>query len=265
MKKMKKKLNLIKLAVIFSGVAITSGLAWAHETHAEGHSHEISAIGKPGLAAKVSRTVTIEMTDDMRFSPANISVKQGETVRFIVKNSGKLKHEFTLGTEKSLKEHYEVMKKFPEMEHDEPNTANVAAGMSGEVIWHFTQTGIIHFACLHPGHYEAGMKGFVKVAGAKTANKANTQVSPSRKTSTTSSSVIAKESAEKMGAQMKDLHEMHDKMKDANTPEERQALMEAQMKAMQNGMPADMAARQQAMEKRMEMMQDHVPATAPAR
>lgn len=138
---------------------------------ADGHSHNHGAIGVPGKAAKVNRTVEVDMTDAMRFNPSSVPVKQGETIRFVVKNSGKLKHEFVLGTEKELKEHYEVMKKFPEMEHDDPNMVTVAPGATGEVIWRFTKSGTVDFACLQPGHYDAGMKGSVKVAGGKAAAK----------------------------------------------------------------------------------------------
>jgi uncharacterized cupredoxin-like copper-binding protein len=140
-------------------------VALAAGSHAGGHDD--SAIGEPGKAAQVSRTVQIDMTDAMRFSPASISVKQGETIRFIVKNSGKVKHELVLGSEKELKEHYEVMKKHPEMEHDDPNMVTVAPGKTGEMIWRFTKSGKVDFACLQPGHYEAGMKGQVKVAAGK--------------------------------------------------------------------------------------------------
>ena len=139
---------------------------------ADGHAHEhghgdADAIGTPGKAAKVTRTVTVDMTDAMRFTPASISAKQGETIRFTVKNSGKVKHEFVLGTEKELKEHYELMKKFPEMEHSDPQMVTVAPGQTGEVIWQFTKAGKIDFACLQPGHYDAGMKGAVTVAAVK--------------------------------------------------------------------------------------------------
>lgn len=133
-------------------------------SNAPSHSHGIDALGKPGVAAQVNRTVTIEMADSMRFTPSQVEVKQGETIRFVVKNTGKLKHEFNLGTDKDLKAHAEVMKKFPEMEHDEPNITSVAPGGTGEVIWQFTKAGNISFACLHPGHYDAGMKGSVVVA-----------------------------------------------------------------------------------------------------
>ena len=142
---------------------------------AAGHHHaHADAIGVPGKAAKVNRTVNVDMTDAMRFKPASIAVKQGETVRFVVKNSGRLKHEFVLGTEAELKEHYELMKKFPEMEHSDPNQVTVAPGKTGEVIWQFTKAGKIDFACLQPGHYDAGMKGFVNVAaGAASAKKSD--------------------------------------------------------------------------------------------
>jgi uncharacterized cupredoxin-like copper-binding protein len=142
---------------MFAGAAVAHG----DEDH--------DAIGAPGQAGKVTRTVTVDMTDAMRFNPASITARQGETIRFTVKNSGQLKHEFVLGTEKQLKEHYELMKKFPEMEHSDPNMVTVAPGKTGEVVWQFTKAGKVDFGCLQPGHYEAGMKGAVNVAAAKAA------------------------------------------------------------------------------------------------
>ena len=103
----------------------------------------------------------------MRFSPASLLVKQGETIRFTIKNTGKISHEFVLGTTKDLKSHYEVMKKNPEMEHADDNMRTVKAGQSGELLWQFTKAGTVDFACLHPGHFDAGMKGSIAVAPAK--------------------------------------------------------------------------------------------------
>ncbi|HEY1128850.1 MAG TPA: cupredoxin family protein [Roseateles sp.] len=143
-------------------LAVAAGTSFASGQHAGGHGGD--AIGKPGVAAKATRTVRIDMTDAMRFTPASIAVKQGETVRFIVKNSGQLKHEMVLGTVQELKEHYEVMKKHPEMEHADDNMVTVAPGQTGEIVWQFTQAGKIDFACLQPGHYDAGMKGAIQVA-----------------------------------------------------------------------------------------------------
>jgi len=146
-------------------LAITLGVASAASaagTHAGGHGE--SAIGKPGLASKVTRTIEVEMASGMRFKPSDIQVKKGETIRFVLKNTDTVKHEFSLGTQKELLEHYEVMKRFPDMEHDEPNKLSLAPGKQGEVIWHFTKAIAVDFACLHPGHFDAGMKGQVKVA-----------------------------------------------------------------------------------------------------
>ena len=141
-----------------------SGAAFASGNHAGGHGDGgETAIGKPGVAAKASRTITIEMSDNMRYTPSNIQVKQGETVRFIVKNVGQVKHELSLGSEKELLEHLEQMKKFPDMEHDEPSKVTLQPGKEGEIVWQFTKTGAVNFACLMPGHYEAGMKGAINV------------------------------------------------------------------------------------------------------
>ena len=136
--------------------------AMASGSHAGGHGDD--AIGKPGVASKVTRTVNIDMTDDMKFHSSLINAKQGETIRFVAKNSGKVKHEMVLGTEKDLKDHYEVMKKNPEMEHADANMVTVAPGQTGEIIWQFTKAGKVDFGCLQPGHYDAGMKGLVNVA-----------------------------------------------------------------------------------------------------
>ncbi|GAB3359875.1 MULTISPECIES: cupredoxin domain-containing protein [Giesbergeria] len=143
-----------------------SGTAFASASHAGGHGHhsDETAIGKPGITSQARQTITIEMADNMRYTPANIRVKQGETVRFIVKNKGQVKHELSLGTQRELLEHLEQMKKFPDMEHDEPSKITLAPGEQGEIVWQFTQAGIVNFACLMLGHYESGMRGQVKVS-----------------------------------------------------------------------------------------------------
>ena len=148
-------------AMAAAALILTSGIASASGTHAGGHGD--AAVGEPGIATEATRTVAVDMADTMRFSPAKLTVKQGETVRFVLKNSGKTKHEFVLGSAKDLKEHYEVMKKFPEMEHAEANMVTLGAGQTGEVVWKFTKAGKVDFACLQPGHYDAGMKGQVMV------------------------------------------------------------------------------------------------------
>ncbi|MDN4591776.1 hypothetical protein DBA29_25155 [Xenophilus aerolatus] len=167
------KTFIIRSTAIAALTAFSAFAAMASGSHAGGHGHANEAIGKPGVAAKVTRTIDVDMTDAMRFTPASIEVKRNETVRFRITNSGKIKHEMVLGTEKELKEHYELMKKNPEMEHDDPNMVTLGPGKSGEIVWQFTKAGKVDFGCLQPGHYDAGMKGAVKVAAgnAKGASK----------------------------------------------------------------------------------------------
>ena len=150
------------------------GVAMASGEHAGGHGHgegydPYTEIGKPGVSTEVDRTVAVEMNDEMSFIPDTLTVKQGETIRFTVKNVGETDHEFVLGTEKDLLAHYEMMKKYPETEHEDPSMIRVDPGQTGEVVWQFTKAGQVHFGCLLPGHYESGMKGAVSVETAAAA------------------------------------------------------------------------------------------------
>lgn len=161
------------IPMMLLSLAAASGAAFAHGddehsgheagAHQHGEHDHAAALGKPGDPAKASRTVNVEMGDTMRFTPASIAVKRGETIRFVVKNDGKLKHEMVLGSIKELKEHAALMRKFPEMEHSDPNQISVEPGKTGEMVWQFTKPGTFDFACLQPGHFEAGMQGKVVV------------------------------------------------------------------------------------------------------
>ena len=140
-------------------------LALAAGKHAGGHDdHEATAYGAPGEAAQVSRTIEVQAADSMRYVPAAITVRRGETVKFVVKNTGSLPHEFVLGNAQSLKEHAEMMRRHPDMEHEDPNMAKLAPGGTGTLIWKFSRAGTVEFACLIPGHYEAGMRGRIRVS-----------------------------------------------------------------------------------------------------
>lgn len=147
--------------VACAGVAFTAG---THSGgHGHGHGNGDAGIGEPGVKTMVDRTVHIDMNDQMRFVPDHITVKQGETIRFLVKNVDEIDHEFVLGTDKKLMEHNEIMEKNPDMKHEDPHQVRVAPGQVGEVVWRFTSSGKVSFACLIPGHYTAGMKGAVSV------------------------------------------------------------------------------------------------------
>ena len=161
-----KSFNGILLAGI---IATTSTMLFAHgdddHTRKKGPViKEQKAWGIAGDAKQVKRTITATMTDAMRFSPDRIDVKQGETIKFVLKNQGKMLHEFVIGTQKDLDEHAALMMKFPNMEHDEPYMAHVQPGKTGEIIWTFNRSGEFDFACLIAGHYQAGMVGKISVA-----------------------------------------------------------------------------------------------------
>ena len=156
-----------------AGAALALLTLSACSTHGHGEGahhgdgdHHAGPAGRPGDPGSVGRTVRIGMTDAMDYDPASLTVRRGETVRFEVVNDGRLVHEFVLGTPEEILEHHELMRRFPGMEHDEPNSVSLAAGETGEVVWEFSEAGTVTFACLQPGHYEAGMRGEVTVGAA---------------------------------------------------------------------------------------------------
>jgi len=124
---------------------------------------EQTAWGIAGKPVQVSRTVTLDMTDAMRFTPDTLAVKEGETVRFVVRNKGRMLHEMVIGTPDELAKHAAMMARFPGMEHDAAYMVHVGPGKTGEIVWHFNRAGTFEFACLIAGHYEAGMKGTITV------------------------------------------------------------------------------------------------------
>lgn len=162
------------LLVLAAGAALAHGdSAHAPAREAAPLSGERHPFGRQGDPAKAARTVTIDMHDTMRFTPSRLTVRQGETVRFVIRNKGKMLHELVLGTKEQLEAHGELMKKHPEMEHDEPWMAHVSPGKRGEMAWQFTEPGEFHFACLIPGHSEAGMTGTITVAARPAARGPN--------------------------------------------------------------------------------------------
>jgi uncharacterized cupredoxin-like copper-binding protein len=155
-------------------IATSALLVWAetsfgHQSHAPAKTtvvKEQKDWGITGDARAVQRTLTVTMSDTMRFTPDNFSVKAGDTVRLIIKNQGKLMHELVIGTPQELEAHAAMMVKFPDMEHDEPYMAHVPPGGSGQLIWTFNRPGEFNFACLIAGHYQAGMTGRIVVTPA---------------------------------------------------------------------------------------------------
>jgi uncharacterized cupredoxin-like copper-binding protein len=158
--------------------------AFAAGDHAGGHGHATD-IGKPGQAAQASRTIEITMHDNY-YDPESVEVRQGETVRFIVRNEGGLVHEFNIATAEMHAAHQQEMKMMVEhgvidgdhinhdrmkmdmgggrtMEHHDPNSVLLEPGKSAEIVWTFTTDAALEFACNVPGHYDAGMMGEIAI------------------------------------------------------------------------------------------------------
>jgi len=114
--------------------------------------------------AAAQRTVTVTMNDTMRYDPAQVTVKRGETVRFVATNNGKLVHEMVIGTKKDLEQHAEHMRKHPHgMDHEGNGMLRLKPGATGSLTWTFKKAGTFHYGCLEPGHFEAGMIGRITV------------------------------------------------------------------------------------------------------
>jgi len=164
---MKMKMKKISLAVLPLLLASSLALAHGDETSAkkkfDAAAMEQMTFGIAGDPAAAGRTIRIAMDDSMRFTPGLIKVRQGETIRLVVTNKGKIMHEAVIGSMQDLKQHSALMKKFPTMEHDAPYMAHVKPGQSQEIVWTFNQPGTFYFACLIAGHFEAGMVGTITV------------------------------------------------------------------------------------------------------
>ena len=167
--------GLIAFAVVLAGStaawSVLQGQPPSTHSHSHGeadvvgeHSHEAHAHDAATGNDASTRTVTLTMDDNMRFTPTNWQAMAGETVRIRVVNTGKARHEFVMGTEAELVAHAEEMKKYTAAHHHGSNNAlSLGAGESGDLVWTFTDAGVLHTACFEPGHYEAGMRGTISV------------------------------------------------------------------------------------------------------
>lgn len=173
---MVKPIIAASLAVLFAagGLPAVASEPAEHEhehgmvEHEHGHEHgtEGYSAGEPGSPQEPSREirVTLEERDGkMLFVPDHIGVRKGEQIKFVLSNKGELEHEFVLATAGENREHAEAMKKNPEMAHQEPNARRLAPKQNDEILWKFTKPGEFQYACLIPGHLEAGMFGTVEV------------------------------------------------------------------------------------------------------
>jgi uncharacterized cupredoxin-like copper-binding protein len=162
----RKDLPALQACVIAAAVALllTSSAAITFTSaHEDRGGFSAGAPGDPKKPARVVKVKMFEGSGKMGFEPARIEVRKGQQVRFVLQNDGEEDHEFVLATVAENRKHAEVMKKHPDMEHDDPNAKRLQPSRNGELVWKFTRRGEFEFACLIPGHYEKGMFGKVIV------------------------------------------------------------------------------------------------------
>jgi len=144
---------------------LIAGAAMAAGEHGGGHDQKLK-FGQPGKAAEATRTINVSANDQMRFVVDAQRIKVGETIKFVVKNDGKIVHEFSFGDAAYQRAHANMMKKDPNMSHDEsPNAVKLQPGETKTLVWKFdtVMQGPLEMACFTPGHYEQGMKALIGV------------------------------------------------------------------------------------------------------
>jgi uncharacterized cupredoxin-like copper-binding protein len=136
-----------------------------HDDEAEDHVEEFS-FGSPADASDADRVIEIDANDNFTFGPTNLVVSAGETITFVVTNTGNLPHDFTLGDQETQDEHEAEMAEMMaggEMAHTDHNAVVVDPGETQELTWHFSEAGTFIIGCHQPGHYAAGMVGAISV------------------------------------------------------------------------------------------------------
>lgn len=141
------------------GMHMPSGGAGGLTSSSSGHANT-GGVGGPAAAAQAARTVKITTLDTMAFEPNRITVSAGETVTFVVTNSGQAVHEFTLGDAAMQQQHAQEMAQMDDgMAHNKPNSIRLQPGETKQLTWRFGDSGTLEYACHEPGHYQAGMRG----------------------------------------------------------------------------------------------------------
>ncbi|MFA0694930.1 cupredoxin family protein [Vibrio sp. 10N.222.49.C9] len=118
----------------------------------------MSEVGMPATGAKPDKVVHVLLSDDMKITFKNkVDIEPNDVVQFVVMNTGKIDHEFSIGSASEQLEHREMMKNTGNHAHDSGSTVTVKPGKAKQLLWHFHGDNNVEFACNIPGHAEAGM------------------------------------------------------------------------------------------------------------
>ena len=149
---------------------VASTAAFAHGGHGGGHADTVarSAAGTPfgrsGDVQQISRTVAVNMSDSACQTPGALALRAGETIRFLITNSGRETHELVIGTMSGVKEHAETVEQDADVDHDEPYMAHVEPQATQSIVWQFTRVGTFHYGCHVPSLPGPGVIGRITVS-----------------------------------------------------------------------------------------------------
>lgn len=168
------KKSLITLALItITGTAIADSNSGHKEMghSAMGHSTEMTMdhsntmamegmteVGMPAAGAKPTKVVHVLLSDDMKIRfKKEVTIETNDVVQFVIMNTGKIDHEFSIGSASEQIEHREMMKAMGNHAHDSGNAVTVKPGKAKQLLWHFHGEKNVELACNIPGHAESGM------------------------------------------------------------------------------------------------------------
>jgi len=150
--------------------------------------------GREALESEAHRVIEVRAGDDLRFAPAEITVRAGETVTFHIVNTGRQEHEFTVGDPdaQELHEYQMASMNMAGMDHgamarlgkqherymqsldrriselDRRAAANASVhippGETRNITWAFTGALAPVYGCHMRGHWAGGMKGSLLVS-----------------------------------------------------------------------------------------------------
>lgn len=119
---------------------------------------DMSEVGMPAKGAKPDKVVHVLLSDDMKITfKKEVNIEPDDVVQFVVMNTGKIEHEFSIGSADEQLKHREMMRQMGNHKHDGGSTVTVAPGKAKQLLWHFHGDNNVEFACNIPGHAEAGM------------------------------------------------------------------------------------------------------------
>ena len=121
----------------------------------------VPAAACAAAGADQPRTITITIHHS-QFDPGGIAARTGETVRFVIRNTDPIDHEFILGDQGVQIRHENGTEPY---HPPRPGEVTIGAGQVAETTFTFGDPNVpVTYACHLPGHLAFGMQGAVRIS-----------------------------------------------------------------------------------------------------